>query len=84
LKLKPILKFGVILGGVGKALGESNLIEFISQFSELRCGGYLFLSEFCYWKIKQITKIGFGRKNELSPRPQSMCSHLNQRHRLHE
>jgi hypothetical protein len=50
-----------------KALDESDLIEFISQFSELRCGGYWFLSEFCCWKFKQIAKIGFGRKNQLSP-----------------
>ncbi len=29
-----------VLGVVGKLSGESNLIEFISQFSELRCGRY--------------------------------------------
>jgi hypothetical protein len=29
-----------------KALGESDLIEFISQFSELRCGRYWFWSAF--------------------------------------
>jgi hypothetical protein len=50
-----------------KALGESNSIDFISQFSELRCGRYCFLSGFFCWKFKQITKIGFGRKNQLSP-----------------
>jgi hypothetical protein len=26
-----------------------------------------FLSGFCCWKFKQIAKIGFGRKNQLSP-----------------
>jgi hypothetical protein len=50
-----------------KALGESNSIEFISQFSELRCRRYCFLSGFFCWKFKQITKIRFGRKNQLSP-----------------
>jgi len=50
-----------------KAFGESDLIEFIAQFSELRCRGYWFLGEFCCWKFKQIAKIGFGRKNQLSP-----------------
>ncbi len=50
-----------------KALGNSDLIEFISQFSELRCERYCFLSGFCCWKFKKIAKIGFGRKNQLSP-----------------
>jgi len=34
------LKFGAILGVVGKPLSESDLIEFTSQFSELRYGRY--------------------------------------------
>jgi hypothetical protein len=50
-----------------KAISESDLIEFISQFSKLSCGIYLFLSGFCGWKFKQIAKIGFGRKNQLNP-----------------
>jgi hypothetical protein len=50
-----------------KALGESNLIEFISQISELRCGIYEFFSGFCCWKFFLISKIVFGRKNQLSP-----------------
>jgi len=51
-----------------KALDKSDLIVFISQFSELRCERYWFLSEFCcIWKSKQIAKIGFGRKIQLSP-----------------
>jgi len=45
-----------------KALGESDLIKFISQFSER----YWFLSTLCCWKFKQMAKIGFGW----------MCSHL--------
>jgi len=49
-----------------KALSELDLIEFISQFSELRCGRYWLLSGFCCWKFKQIAKIGFGRKNQLT------------------
>jgi hypothetical protein len=47
-----------------KALSKSDLIELISQFSELRCGRYWFLSGFCFWKFK---KIGFRRKNQSSP-----------------
>ncbi len=47
--------------------GNSDLVELISLFSELRCGTYLFLSGFYCWKFKQITKIEFGRKNQLSP-----------------
>jgi len=45
-----------------KALSESDVIEFISQFSEVRCGRYWFLSGVHCWKFKQIAKIGFGRK----------------------
>jgi hypothetical protein len=38
LKLKTVLEFGGgVLGVAGKPVGESDLIEFISQFSELRC-----------------------------------------------
>jgi hypothetical protein len=41
LKSKGSFQFGGgVVGVVGKALGESDLIEFISQFSELRCGRY--------------------------------------------
>jgi hypothetical protein len=43
---------------------------FISQFPELRCGRYWFLSGFCWWKFKQIAKKkkgGFERKNQQSP-----------------
>jgi hypothetical protein len=40
VKLKTVLEFGGVLGVAGKALGESDLIEFTSQISELRCGRY--------------------------------------------
>ncbi len=56
-----------ILGHSWKALGKSDFIDFISQFSELRCGRYWFVSGFCCWKFKQITKIELGRKIQLSP-----------------
>ncbi len=49
-----------------KALSESDLIEFISQFSELRCESHWVLNGFCYWKFKQIAKTEFGRKTQLS------------------
>ncbi len=55
-----------------KSLSESDLMEFISQFSKLMCGRYWFLSEFCCWKFKQIAKIGSGRKNQLS----AQCVHI--------
>jgi len=55
-----------------KALGKSDLIGFISQFSELRCERYWFLNEFFCCKFIQITEIGFGRKNQLSPQ----CVHI--------
>jgi len=45
-----------------KAFSEPHLIEFISQFPELRCGRYWFLNGFCCWKFKQIAKIEVGRK----------------------
>jgi hypothetical protein len=48
-------------------------MKFISQFSELRCRRYWFLSGFCCWKFKKFTKIGFGRKNQLSPE----CVHIS-------
>ncbi len=44
---------------------------YFSLFSELRCGRYLFLSGFYCWKFKEITKIEFGWKNQLS----SQCVH---------
>ncbi len=55
-----------------KAIGELDLIKFISQFSKLKCGRYWFLNEFFFWKFKQIAKIRFGRKNQLSPQ----CLHI--------
>jgi ABC-type polysaccharide/polyol phosphate transport system ATPase subunit len=40
-KIKTEFEFGGVLGVVGKPLAsQSDLIEFISQFSELRCGRY--------------------------------------------
>jgi len=34
------LEFGSVLGFVGKPLGKLDLIEFISQFPEVRCGRF--------------------------------------------
>jgi hypothetical protein len=48
-----------------KAFGE--LDEFILHSSQLRCGRYWFFYGFCSWKFKQIAKLRFGRKNQLSP-----------------
>jgi len=50
-----------------KAPDKSDFKKFIPQFLELSCGRYWYFSGFCCWKFKQIAKIGFGRKNQLSP-----------------
>jgi hypothetical protein len=56
-----------------KTLGESNLIDFLLQFSKLKSGKYWFLNGFPCMKFKQlIVKIGFGRKHLLSPQ----CVHI--------
>jgi len=52
-----VLELGSVLG---KLLESPWWVRFnrvyISQFSELRCGRYWFLSGFCCWKFKQIAK----------------------------
>jgi hypothetical protein len=40
-----------------KTLGEPNLIEFISQFSELRCGKYWFLMHFDVENSNKLQKL---------------------------
>jgi hypothetical protein len=80
IKLKFVLEFGGILGVCWKVFDELDLIEFISQFSKLRCGRYFFLKGFLKKKFNQITKIGFGRKKSVEL---SMCSHLGQWHKIH-
>jgi len=67
LKLKIVLEFWGLSWCCWKALSESDLIEFISQFSELRCERYWFVSGFCCWKFKKIAKIESGKKDQLSP-----------------
>jgi len=82
-----------------KAFNELDVIKFISQFLDIRCGRYWFLSEFCCWKFKKIAKIGFVRKiswafivftlsnleifNSKNVKKNKMRSHLGQWHRLH-
>jgi len=54
-----------------KAFDESDLIEFISQFSEVRCERYIdFWVGFCFQQLQKLVEP-------------SMCSHLGQQHRLH-
>ncbi len=69
--MKTILKFGGILHVVGKSSccwkAFSELDEFILHSSQLRCGRYGFFNGFCCWKFKQIAKLKFGKKNQLSP-----------------
>ncbi len=50
-----------------KAFETSYLIEFISQFSDLRCERYLFWSGFCYWKFKQIGKFWVWKEESVEP-----------------
>jgi hypothetical protein len=52
-----MLEFGGIFWYCWKALVESDLIEFFSSFSDLRCGRYWILIGFCFWKFKKFTKI---------------------------
>jgi hypothetical protein len=56
-----------------KAFDKTDLMEFIPQFSELRCERNLFWSEFSCWIFKQIANIGFERKIQLSPQ----CVHTS-------
>jgi hypothetical protein len=49
-----------------KSLGESDLIELISRFSELRCRIYWYFSGFCCWKSNN--KLGLS-ENQLSLLP---------------
>jgi hypothetical protein len=63
-----------------KALGESGLIEFLSQFSKLSHEIYWFLNGFCCWKFKKIVKNRVLKEKSVEP---SMCSHLGQRQRVH-
>jgi hypothetical protein len=53
-----LLQVGAILGVVGKPLA-SQILKIYLTISELLCGGYWFLSGFCWSKFKQIAKIGF-------------------------
>jgi len=55
-----------------KAFNKLDLVNFISQFLELKCGRYWFLNKFCCHKFKKIAKIGFGRKTQLS----IQCVHI--------
>ncbi len=57
-----------------KAFGKLDLIDFISQFSKLKCGRYWFLIGFCCYK-NWLCK-------EKSVEPW-ICSHLGQWHMLH-
>jgi hypothetical protein len=57
-----------------KGFGKLDLIDFISQFSKLRCGRYWFLSGFCCYKN------WLCKEKSVDP---LMCSHLDQWHMLH-
>jgi hypothetical protein len=72
LKLKIALKLGGVIGVIGKPFGKSDLIEFISQFSELRWGRHCFFNGFCCWKIQTKCKNWFLKEKSVEP---SMCSH---------
>jgi hypothetical protein len=60
-----------------KAVDESDLIEFISQFSELRCERYWFLNGFCCWKFKQIAKKWVGKEKSAEASMRSHCQISN-------
>ncbi len=52
-------------------------MEFISQFSELKCGRYWFLSWFCLLEIQTNYKKNWVWKEKKSVSEPSMCSHLD-------
>jgi hypothetical protein len=54
-----------------KALGKSDLVEFISLFSELRCGRYFF-EWILLLEIQTNCKIWVWKEKSVEP---SMCSH---------
>jgi hypothetical protein len=64
---QSVLEFGGCSWWFWKALGESDLIEFISQFSELMCGRYWFFSGFCCWKFKKIYKNWVWKEKSVEP-----------------
>ncbi len=45
-----------------KTFGESNLIEFISQFSKLRFGQYYFRAYFVVWNSNKLKKMALEGK----------------------
>jgi hypothetical protein len=63
-----------------KPLSKSDLIEFISQFPQLRCERYWFLRGFCCWEIQTNCKNWVWKEKSVEP---SRCSHLGQPHMLH-
>ncbi len=50
-----------------KAIRVLNLIEFISEISKLRCGNIDFFIRFVVGNSNKLQKIGFEKKNQLSP-----------------
>jgi hypothetical protein len=63
-----------------KALDKSDLIEFISRFSELRCERECDFEWILLLEIQTNCKNWVCKQNSVEP---SMCSHLGQWHRLH-
>jgi len=69
-----------------KSLSKSNLIKFISQFLELRCGRYWFLNGFRrkhQLSFQCVHNVKFQNFQFRKCEKQRMCSHLGQQHRLH-
>jgi hypothetical protein len=64
LKKKPLLEVGDVVGVVGKPFDKSDLIELISQFSELRCQKILILVDFVAGNSNKLKTLEFGRKNQ--------------------
>jgi hypothetical protein len=60
-KLKIVLEFGVLLV-LWKTFDNSDLIEFISQFLDLRCGRLFFLVDFVVKNSNKLQKLGLEGK----------------------
>ncbi len=66
------MEVGDVLGVVGKPFDKSDLIEFISQFSELSCERYWFLVNFVAGNSNKLKNLSLEGKISGEP---SMCSH---------
>jgi hypothetical protein len=96
MKWKTVLEFEGVLKCCWKALSYSDVMEFISQFSELRCGRHWFWrvdfvaqnsNKLQKWKnqltLNVFTLPNIEIFNSENVKNKKMCSHLGQGHVRH-